>query len=578
MLVVLLLAHPAASGHDEVGIKYSGLVARYDVQIPMRDGVRLSANVFGPKDSAKHPTMMQQTPYDKDTPNSMDDAWAFVKRGYVYVTVDVRGRYDSQGVFQPFRDGRDGSDVLDWIARQPWSNGKVATHGASYGGNTQWELAKQNNPHHAAMLSYVSPADGFGDLIRFDGVPKLDLFFTWMMGMYGRVNHPLSGFDWSQVMHSLPLDKLDGLVGRDVRYWREAMAHDRLDEFWTPMQLTGNYNRFDIPSFNVTGWYEGQLRGQVQNFVGAVKNSKRPDDDMLVIGPWLHNVNHDRKIGERDAGPQAIIDLDHIRDAWLDHVMLGTPKPDDTHLLYFLPVKNEWRGANAWPIPGTHFKTFLLASGGKANSLDGDGVLVIGDEGHGDPDSYTYDPANPVPSVSSRTSGARGSLPQGSVDNRVVEERPDVLVYTSNSLADDTEVTGPVSATIYFSTDVVDTDFTVKLLDVYPDGRALNLSEGIARAKYRKSFATPELLTAGKVYKLDVTMYPTSNYFESGHRIRIEVSSSDFPNFARNLNVANSDTGAAFKIAHTRIYHSQEYPSAIVLPVIPSGTTPRLNP
>ena len=578
VLCVSLLVVPIVAGQKkEVGIKYPGMIAEFDVQIPMRDGVSLGANVYRPQDSAKHPTIMRLTPYGKDVQDSMDRAWEAVQRGYAMVEVDARGRNDSGGTFRPFRDGPDGSDTLDWIAAQPWSNGKIATRGASYEGQSQWMVAKEGNPHLVAMMPYVAPADGFNDFLRYDGVPKLDLIFTWAMGYgFGRVNHQISGFDWSEVMGALPLDKLDTLAGRSVPFWRDSMQHDHLDEYWAPLQMTGNYGRFDVPSFNVTGWYEGQLRGTVQGFVNAVKTSKKPRENMLVIGPWLHGVNRNRKVGDRDAGPEAIIDLEAIQNAWLDHIMLGSPKSDYSNFLYFLPVDNHWYGASAFPIPGTKLTTYYLASLGKANTLNGDGTLAS-EAGHGDPDSYTYDPSNPVLSVSSRTAGARGGLKQGPVDNRSVEERPDVLVYTSGPLQEAMEVTGPISATVYFSTDVADTDITVKLLDVTTDGSSLNLSEGIARGKYRESFVHPVMLTPGKIYKLNVTLFPTSNYFEAGHRIRVEIASSNFPVFARNLNSPISETGSEIKIAHTRIYHSQEYPSMIVLPVVPKGLTTRVE-
>jgi len=581
--VVLALALTTFAGFpldaQDSGATKHPMEIRYNIPVRMRDGVKISVDVFRPKDGTAHPAMLLQTPYNNDGDGVMENARSHVKRGYAYVTVDGRGRYDSEGSFKPYDlDGRDGSDVIDWIVAQPWSNGKVATHGASYSGKTQWMLAKENNRHHAAIVSYVAPADDFRDQTRYNGVPKLDLMYTWMMMMDGRVNQSRAGWNWGAAMRSLPLVTLDQSVGREIPVWRESMRRDKYDAFWAGRTMSGNYGKFDIPSFNVTGWYEGQLRGQIQNFAEAVKHSKRPQDHMLVVGPWLHSVNRDRVIGERDAGAEAIIDLDRIRDGWLDHIMTGTARTPRDAFLYFLPVKNEWRGAAAWPIPGTKFTRYHLASGGKANTLNGDGTLSTGTATGAETDEYTYDPANPLPSISSRTAGARGGLPQGSVDNRKVEERSDVLVYTSQPLTEAMEVTGPMSGTVYLSTDVVDTDITLKVLDVYPDGRAHNLAEGIARAKYRTGYATPELMKPGQVYKVEIELFPTSNHFEAGHRIRVEVSSSDFPNFARNLNTANSDTTSTIKVARTKIHHSARYPSSVTLPVIPAGSSKRVMP
>ena len=578
-VALLSLGTNAVQAQDSSVVEHPMFV-RYNVRVPMRDGVHLSINVFRPRTKTKHATVMILTPYGKDLGKPFDEAWSFVKQGYAFVSIDARGRYDSDGSFTPNRgDGPDGSDVMNWIARQPWSDGRIATYGGSYLGKVQWEMAKQNNPHHVAIMSYVSPADDWNDESRYNGVPKLDLMYTWMMGMYGRVGHPAAGFDWGKIMRGLPLTSLDSAAGRDMPFWREVMKHDRLDAFWQPSQMTGNYDKFDIPSFNVTGWYEGQLKGAVQNYTNAVKHSKTPDAHMLVVGPWLHGVNRNQVIGERDAGPHAIINLDSIRDAWLASRLLGAPKQDLPHVLYFLPVKNEWHSAISWPLPGTTFTSYYLASGGTANTLNGDGTLGADASMQRAPsDTFTYDPANPTPSLSSRTAGARGGLPQGSVDNRKNEERPEVLVYTSEPLAQGMEVTGPVRATVYISSNVVDTDIALKVLDVYPDGRAHNLTEGIARAKYRNSYSKPELMTPGQVYKIDVELFPMSNWFEAGHRIRLELASSDFPNFARNLNTANSDSGTEMKVAHTKILHSRQYPSTIVLPVVGPGQTVTLVP
>jgi uncharacterized protein len=566
---------PAVQGQETRFIEQE-MDARYDVGVPMRDGVRLSANIFRPLGPGPFPTVFTLTPYNKDT--SLEQAWRWVRRGYAFVPVDVRGRYDSHGAFDAWRDdSEDGSDVITWIASQSWSDGRVATMGGSYPGMNQWLMAKQANPGHAAIMGYVAPADGFFDLVRWNGVPKLDLIYTWMMGMYGRVNQSRDGWDWSRIMWELPLVTLDSVAGRSVPSWQEWMRHDTMGEYWEPMQTTGYYDRFDIPSLNVTGWWDGQVQGTTKHFIGAVA-SGRAEDHHLIIGPWLHGVNRNRVIGDRDYGPRAIIDLDGIRDRWVDHHMLGAPAPALPRVGYFLPVKNEWRQADGWPLPGTRFTEYFLDSEGRANTLLGDGVLR-NRPGSGPPDRYTYDPANPVPTLSSRTSGARGGIRQGSVDNRAVQTRDDVLVYTTPPLEAGLEVTGPVRAVIYFSTDVPDTDITVKLLDVYPDGRAHNLSHGIARARYRNSYERPDFLEPGQVYELEVEMFPASNYFEAGHRIRIEVSSSNFPNLARNLNTReSSDHGTRMQVANTQIHHSARYPSRIILPVVPEGATRPWSP
>jgi len=550
------------------------MMVEYHVSVPLPDGVRLSADIYRPVGSVPVPTVFTLTPYNNNGEGAMRNAWRFVKRGYAFVTVDVRGRYDSEGLFDPWRyDGEDGAAVVRWIAEQPWSSGRVATTGGSYSGMNQWLMAREGNPHHSAIVSYVAPADGFHDAVRFDGVPKVDLIYTWSAGMYGRVNQSRTGWNWGRLMRELPLQNLGEMAGRPIPFWTAWMEHDELDGWWEPIQMTGHYDGFNIPSFNVTGWWDGQLLGAVKNYTHAVRTG-RAEDHVLIIGPWLHGVNRNRRIGARDYGPGAIIDLDELEDRWLDHRMLGKPLPDLPPVRYFLQGRNEWRDAEAWPLPDTRFTFFHLDSGGDANTLFGDGVLRRESPGNGPPDEFVYDPANPVRTVSSRTSGARGGIAQGSVDNRVVETREDVLVYTSEPLAAGVEITGPVTATIFFSTDVPDTDITVKLLEVEPDGRALNLSHGIARARYRESFESPRPLRPREVYDVQVTMFPTGIWIPAGHRIRVEVSSSNFPLFGRNLNIdSSSDTSTDHAVATTRIYHSPDHPSRIVLPLIHKPTT-----
>ncbi|MBI4419807.1 MAG: CocE/NonD family hydrolase, partial [Gemmatimonadetes bacterium] len=542
--------------------------------------VRLSVDIYRPEGTGPFPTVFQETPYGNISDGTMAQAWRLVRRGYVYAVADSRGRYDSEGDFYPYRhDGPDGSDVMTWIAAQPWSNGRIATTGGSYSGKNQWLMARENNPHHVAIMANVAGADEFHDGSRYNGVPKVDLRYTWTMGMDGRVGQPRAGWNWPAIMRQLPLVNLDRVAGRDIHYWRELMEHDSFDRYWDPVTVRGYYERFDKPSLSVTGWFDGQLKGAMQHYLNEVRTARNPSDHYLIVGPWPHSVNSTRQLGERDYGPSAIIDLDGIRDAWLDHHLLGRAKPDQPNVMYFLPGKDEWRTASAFPIPRTEFTQYFLDSQGKANTLFGDGALRTGTPGTGRPDEFVYDPAHPVPSVSSRTAGARGGLAQGSVDHRALETRPDVLVYTSEPLREGVEVTGPIKATIHFSTDVPDTDIAVKLLDVYPDGRAYNITEGIARARFRNSYTTPEMLEPGKVYSLEVELFPTSNFFLPGHRIRIEVAGSDFPNFGRNLNTGkNNETTTEMRPARVRIHHTRQNPSSITLPVVPPGTTVSYQP
>ncbi|MBI4501309.1 MAG: CocE/NonD family hydrolase, partial [Gemmatimonadetes bacterium] len=447
--LVAILARGAPLGAQQRTFSEYPITIEYDVKVPMRDGVKLSVDVYRPADDAKHPTIFGLTPYNNLGDNTMEAAWRYVRRGYAYVAADVRGRFDSEGEFTPYRnDGKDGSDIISWIAQQPWSDTKVATTGGSYGGKNQWMIAKESNPHHVAMLPTVAPADEFHDGVRYNGVPKLDLMYTWSMGMDGHEAQPRQGWNWAAAMRYLPLVSLDSVVGRVVPWWRELMTHDALDDFWDPVQIRGHYEQFSIPSFNVSGWWDGQLRGALQGYTNAVRTGRNPADHVMIIGPWPHGVNRTREWGELDYGPNAVIQLDRMRDEWLDSRMLGKPRPDQANVMYFLPGKNEWRKATAFPIPQTQFVQYYLDSQGRANTLAGNGILKTGTPGVGQPDEFVSDPANPVPTISSRTSGARGGLKTGAADHRALETRPDVLVYTSEPLREGVEVTGPVKATI----------------------------------------------------------------------------------------------------------------------------------
>jgi putative CocE/NonD family hydrolase len=555
----------------------------YDVKIPMRDGVRLSADLFLPAGEGPFPAMFNMTPYGtvEGSEPLMTTAESFVRRGYAYIAVDVRGRYDSEGQWyaHPAAERHDGIDAIDWIARQSWSDGKVATIGHSYSGWNQWPIAQECNPHHVAMASSGSPTNLFQDWPNLDGVLSLQPIATWALGMmYGRGGDgdvPEPKMTLKEALWHLPLSELDTLMAdRKLPFWQDWLEHDSLDDFWQPLQMHGNYSRIQIPTFNVSGWYDARLKGQINAYLEVMKTTKDRAQHFLLIGPWLHSpVGQAPAFAMRDFGPQGNLDVAEIRCDWLDHVVQGKSKPELEGVLYFLQVANEWRQAPAWPLPDTRFVKHYLDSDGAANTLHGDGRLRTDRAGEGPADRYTYDPDDPVPTNWSPTR-AEGILPTEPQDCRAVEARDDVLVYSTAVLTQDTEVTGPVTATIYFSTDVVDTDITVKLVDVDPQGVAFQLSYGIARARYRNSYARPELLEPGEVYAVDVELQPTSNYFRKGHCIRVEVSSSNFPFYARNLNCGgNHCTTTERKPAHTRILHSVEHPSHIVLPVVPGGSS-----
>lgn len=564
----------AAATHDV------SMIVEHDVRIDTRDRVSLSADVYRPDDAGRHPTLLELTPYGNDARGGLDDVDRFVRRGYAFVIVDVRGRFDSDGEFVPFRnDGRDGSDVIDWIASQAWSNERVATYGGDYAATNQRLIALERNPRHVAIVSTGATFDDWRDGTRYDGVPRLESAFSRHMQLAGRTMPSIAHGRWLEALQTLPLATLDRRAGHASRSWQEAMKHDRFDRHWKSLSAATGAD-IALPSLHVTGWHDGRLRGTLAAYASHVRATGNAADHVLIVGPWGPYANDPtrRRLGERDAGPSSLIALDGIVDAWLAPHTRDAPRARLPNAVYFLPVQNAWHAAEAWPLSSTRFTDYFLTSRGRANSRYGDGLLDATPPASAGFDAFVYDPARPVPSESSRAAISTSARLAGPVDHRTVQERADVLVYTSPPLEAGLEITGPVTATIYFSTDARDTDIAVRLTDVAPDGRALNLTEGIARARYRTSWESPEKLEPGRVYALTVELYPTSNFFEREHRIRVEVSSSDFPNFGRNLNTgANNETTTKMRIARTRVHHGAGTPSSITLPVIPTAL-PRWQP
>ena len=562
----------------------------HDVKVPMRDGVRLSADIYLPAEEGSYPTVFTMTPYgtpsEENDPSSL--AARFVKRGYTHVAVDVRGRNDSEGDWYPMRpqgldgvqdEGKDGSDVISWIAKQCWSNGKVATIGYSYPGWNQHPIGREHNPHHVAMMASRAPIDPFLDMLKWNGVPTLEYTVGWALSMteptYSDQHEIASRYRVNPklAMWHLPIVSLDEvLMGHHVRWWRDWLEHDSLDAYWAPIGMTGQYEKFDIPAFHHAGWYDDMIRGDLRAYAGMKQHTRNASAQVLVIGPWRHiDRNNDPKFVLRDFGPEVALDVAAMQDDWLDNIMLGKPSAGIPPVTYFLQGSNEWRQAQAWPVPGTEFTNYYLGSAGHANSLNGDGTLSTEVSGE-TADCYTYDPANPVPSLWNE--GPIWVTPMEPTDGREIQERPDVLVYTSPPLSEPMELTGPVKALIYFSADVADTDFSVKLFEVDLGGMAYPLSFGIKSARHRNSYGKAEILVAGKIYSIEVEMQPTSNYLKPGHRLRVQVTSSDFPYFIRILNTGNNNgTTTEVRIAHTRIEHNHLYPSHIVLPIVPAGSS-----
>ncbi|MFP4083249.1 MAG: CocE/NonD family hydrolase [Candidatus Aminicenantes bacterium] len=552
------------------------------VMIPMRDGVKLSSDFYFPEAQGKFPTILIRTPYNNSTSRYHRYGKFYASRGYVAVIQDCRGRYDSEGQWYPFvGEEYDGHDTIEWIARQPWSNGKVGMTGVSYVGFVQWMAAVSNPPHLTCIFSYGSPSSIYGDTWFSRGTLYLMDSITWAFLMDGRTNQNLGVHGWMNIIDHLPLMSLDEFLGRKIKFWKDWLSHPNYDEYWAKQAVKGRYHKIDIPSVTVAGWYDDGQHGSLENYYGIMKEGTESakKNAKLIMGYWRHGgpyphtENYYTKLGDFDFGDDALLDLETYELRWFDYWLKGLPNNimNEPNVKLFIMGENNWIEEQAWPLPETDYTNFYFHSQGKANTLFGDGGLNKTVPGEEPPDKYIYDPAGPVPSIRGGA-GARGGISSDPIDQRVNEKRMDVLCYTSDILSQDVEVIGPVKIILYASSSAKDTDFCGKLVDVHPNGASYNVcyaASGLISARFRESLENPSLIEPGKIYRYEIKLRPTGMVFKKGHRIRVEISSSDFPVFNRNLNTGKDPyTSAEMVKAHQNIYHDSEHPSHIVLPVI----------
>lgn len=544
----------------------------FDQRVPMRDGVTLSADVYLPaarENEDRWPVVLTRTPYVKANERTTETGKSFAGQGYVFVAMDVRGRGDSDGEFTPYvNDGQDGYDAIEWCAAQPWSDGNVGTLGASYNGCIQWLTAVLQPPHLRAMIVLVPPSDPFVE--NPTGVHSpMDL--CWQHYVAGRTLHPMSQVDWARIYETLPLIEMDERAGRRSRPWREDLAHPRLDDYWAPRRYQNQFERVNVPVLHISGWYDDEQIGTPLNFAGMTARGATPAvraSQRLLMGPWGHAVNTVAKLGDVDFGSQALIDLQGEEMRWFDRWLKGTEGAEpQAPVRIFVMGRNEWRNEREWPLARTRWTPYYLHSGGHANSRFGNGALSTEPPAPGAPsDTYRYDPARPVPFITEPTSSQIG----GPDDYAAVERRDDVLVYVTEPLAEELEVTGPILVDLYAASAARDTDFTAKLVDVWPNGFVQRLSDGIVRARFRDGMEHPTLIEPGRIYHYQIDCWNTSRVFKPGHRVGLEVSSSAFPKYARNLN-SGADLAAETEmvVAEQTVFADAEHSSAIILPVIP---------
>ncbi|MDC6350371.1 CocE/NonD family hydrolase [Zeaxanthinibacter sp. PT1] len=590
-------------------------IVEQKVMMPMRDGIRLATDIYRPKTDEKVAIIFSRTPYNFNSwqdgefkDRHIKSALEAVKRGYAYVVQNERGRYFSEGEWDilgmPLTDGY---DAFSWMAEQEWSNGKIGTLGCSSTAEWQMAVAALDHPSHAAMVpqGFGAGIGKVGDFTEqgnwYRGGAEQLLFFAWLYGVEHDIYKPriprgatqedllrISRFydlapenpqiDMSEALWHLPItDMLKNMHGKK-EIFDKMVRRKPNDPAWYEGGLYHDTMEFDVPSFWFASWYDVSISPNLALFNHVRENAvseEARDNQYLVIAPTLHcsytRATENTVVGERSVG-DARLNYDEQIYAWFDLWLKGADndfKETTPRVQYYTMGKNTWQSAETWPPKNVKPQVYYLESGGNANTLDGDGTLSTKKPSKTDKaDSFTYDPMNPVTSYGGNVCCTGNAVQGGAFDQQEMETREDILVYTSEPLSEGMEVTGFIESTLYVSSDAKDTDFTIKLIDVYPDGRAYNLDETIQRARYREGYDKEVFMEEGEIYEIKMPDMATSNYFEKGHRIRIEISSSNFPRFARNLNTGGDNFDESEGVtAHNKVHHNRKFSSKIVLPV-----------
>jgi hypothetical protein len=558
-----------------------------DITARMRDGVLLRSDIYRPKSEGKFPVLMQRTPYNKAnyTSNGAPFAIRAATRGYVVILQDVRGRFSSDGEWYPFRhEMEDGYDTVEWAAALPYSDGKVGMFGWSYLGSTQMYAALAQPPHLVSIFPVVTGSNYYEDWTYRGGVFQQFFNQSWTSfrlspdTLNRRVQKNANALRW---VRDLPLGDypiFDTPPPAELApYYFDWLSHPGYDDYWKELSIERRHEKVLVPAYHVAGWYDIFTGGSLNNYTGIKAhggNEAARRGQRLLIGPWYHDFLSVRegKCGDVEFGPVAAVNEEDIMLRWFDHTVKGISNGIELEkpVRIFVMGENVWRDEDDWPLTRAQNTPFYLHSGGQANSLTGDGTLSTVAPQDEPADTYRYDPADPVLTRGGGACCDHDHLAPGAFDQRPNEMRADVLVYSTPVLEEEVEVTGPIKAELYISSSAVDTDFTAKLVDVWPNGFAQNLADGIQRARYRLSPERTEFMNPGEIYRLTIDLWVTSNLFRRGHKIRLEISSSNFPRFSRNLNTGELPLRAARMVEATnRVYHDREHPSAVVLPVIP---------
>ncbi len=617
-LILLLVActFPLLAQHPSDIYKKLEAIAIIDqkVMMPMRDGERLATDIYRPKGNAKVPIIFSRTPYNFNTwgdgemrTRTLEDAYNAVTRGYAYVVQNERGRFFSEGEWDILGiPTTDGYDAFEWMSTQSWSNGKIGLTGCSSTAEWQMAVASLNHPALAAMVAQGYGA-GVGRVGEYNeqgnwyrGGAQQMLFTSWLYGTQNDAFRPtfpknipqqdlirvqrfydmateMPKVDWSQALQHLPVKDIIKNVNGQQGVYEKMIVRKPNDPAWFEGGLYHDNMQLNVPAFWFVSWYDVSSSPNLALYNHMRKNPDQAisDNQYLVIAPTLHcaykRATENTIVGERSMG-DARLNYDELTSGWFDMLLKGEQndfKKNTPHVKYFTMGSNNWQSSETWPPAGVVMTDYFLSSEGKANTRNGNGKLVSRVPSADKPDTFTYDPANPVSSHGGNVCCTGNAITGGAFDQSAIELRDDILVYTSETLKEGIEVSGFIESTLFLSSDVKDTDITIKLIDVYPDGKAYNLDETIQRVRWREGYDKEVFMETGNVYKVKLTPMSTSNYFAAGHQVRIEVSSSNFPRFERNMNTGgNNYDESSGVIAHNQIHHSKKYPSVVRLPVV----------
>ncbi|HSE21201.1 MAG TPA: CocE/NonD family hydrolase [Pyrinomonadaceae bacterium] len=570
----VLTAKPA-----QIGGKYRVSIQAH-VRAKMRDGVSLVADIYRPVSPEKFPVLVKRTPYNRA--GEAEEANELASNGYVVVVQDTRGRYESEGIFYPFRDeSNDGYDTVEWAAKLDQSNGKVGMFGGSYVGATQMLAAMAVPPHLLAIFPFVTSSEYYDGWTYQNGALMQWFTSSWTSilavdTLRRNSEAAMAPKDW---VGQLPVEKYQILKPATSEalapYFHDWVTHELNDSYWKPWRVSDHYAEMKVRGLYAAGWHDLFLKGSIKNYTGLHAEAATPElrsGQRLIIGPWAHApTSPEGKIGDVVFGKSAVLDEPAAALKWFDYTLkdINNEYASGAPVRLFIMGENVWRDEKEFPLARTQYTKYYLHSTGSAAGPRREGQLSVAQPGDELTDKFSYDPNNPVPTIGGRLC-CGASLAPGPFDQKANELRPDVLTFSTPPLERDLEVTGFVSVELYAATSAVDTDFTALLVDVDASGYARFLTDGIVRARYAESTNAAKPISPGKVYKYTIDLWATGNVFKAGHRVRLYISSSNFPRFNRNLNTGEVLMGSSRSvIANQTVYHDREHLSSVTLPVIP---------